>query len=492
MREDLLNRIAGESDVTNAIVLTHNIDFVFLQTVVLSALRRSGQPTVTVFADAGCAAEAFSRQYPVLRDLGIRYRVVPVAMEHGFRFHPKAVLLSGGGSATLYVGSGNLTFGGWRENAEVWARYSTKTDGTGPFSGFQQYLQDILERVPLPTSVRAEVGEAFDPRTRVWAAEMESSSTLVGKVGRGPAMLDRMVELLGNADRPVECLTICSPYFDGDGDALAELLRRVQPRVVKVLIQPGRSTLTQEGWARLGAGSRLVPVTFRRSEAGHEAFVHAKWYAFERDGAVTVFAGSANCSRAALTIPGAQCNAELVFVRTLTREEFDASFVSELTELPSVPLLASKGAIPTGLEPLKLQVLASRYEGGQLQVAYSPEQAQVTACSVDKKLVPFGVIAPGVLDVRMQSAPKLASLRAMLGDTELQSASSWVDQERELRASARSRCLVEAIRAGVRPDAWSVGAWTEVLDVFCKHLGYMPSRYTVLEVRPGSRPAEAT
>jgi hypothetical protein len=142
MRQDLITLLRREQDVTNAIILTHNIDFLFLQSVVFSTLKRCGYPTLTVFADAQCAAETFSSQAPLLDGLGVRYRVVPVAMPLGFRFHPKAVLLSGTAKATLFVGSGNLTFGGWRDNAEMWVRFDSDTDGTGAFVAFQHYLSE--------------------------------------------------------------------------------------------------------------------------------------------------------------------------------------------------------------------------------------------------------------------------------------------------------------------------------------------------------------
>ena len=51
MRADVLEVISSAKDVTNAVILTHNIDFVFVQTLVLSAFRRCGHPTITVFAD---------------------------------------------------------------------------------------------------------------------------------------------------------------------------------------------------------------------------------------------------------------------------------------------------------------------------------------------------------------------------------------------------------------------------------------------------------
>ena len=138
MRHDLIKLFRGEKDVTHAIILTHNIDFVFLQAVVLPELKHCGSPTVTVFANAQCAAATYAHQAPVLSNLGFRYRVVSVSMQPGFCFHPKAVLLSGPKKAILFIGSGNLTFGGWRENGELWLRFDSDVNGTGVFTAFSR------------------------------------------------------------------------------------------------------------------------------------------------------------------------------------------------------------------------------------------------------------------------------------------------------------------------------------------------------------------
>ena len=137
MRHDVLEVTGTAKDITNVVILTHNIDFVFVQCVVLPVLRKCGSPALTIFADSHCCEEAYESQAPLLSTLGVRYRVIPVSMHSGFRFHPKAVLLSGTKKATLLIGSGNLTFGGWRENAEVWFRYDSDTDGTGVFAAFR-------------------------------------------------------------------------------------------------------------------------------------------------------------------------------------------------------------------------------------------------------------------------------------------------------------------------------------------------------------------
>ena len=245
MRSDVLEVISSARDVTNAVVLTHNIDFVFVQTVVMSAFRRSGHPTITIFADSGCATETFAQQRAILPDLGARYRVVPVAMGTGFRFHPKAVLLAGETTGTLLVGSGNLTFGGWRENAEVWTRFENENDGSGPFHAFRGFLADILKRVVLPKAVEHEVDEAFDPTTKPWLSTGVADNTLVGRVGSGPPLLEKLLAVGG--DEPFEELLVCAPYFDNDGAALRELVANVRAHRTTVLCQPNRTGTPRAG-----------------------------------------------------------------------------------------------------------------------------------------------------------------------------------------------------------------------------------------------------
>jgi len=165
MRDDLLKKLSGHRDLTNVVVLTYNIDLIFIEHVFLRALKRCGHPTLTIFADAEEVNRTFESQGRWLAGIGRRYRVVPVAMSTGYRFHPKAALLSGPEHAELLIGSGNLTFGGLRQNDEIWMSFSDEEDGTGPMAAFQSLLVSCAGQAGASRGAQREIEEAFDVST---------------------------------------------------------------------------------------------------------------------------------------------------------------------------------------------------------------------------------------------------------------------------------------------------------------------------------------
>ncbi|MYD93801.1 MAG: hypothetical protein F4Y02_08930 [Chloroflexi bacterium] len=478
MRRDVLKVISSAKEITNAVVMTHNIDFVFLQTVVLSTLSRCGQPTITAFADGGCAAESFAHQKNVLTSLGVRYRVVPVDMGPRFRFHPKAILLSGEQAATLLVGSGNLTFGGWRENAEIWTHFESGRDGAAPFLAFQDYLAEVVKRIALPGAVKAEIDDAFSPKSKTWlSAKGTNDQVLIGRVGSGPALIEQMLDSAG--PDPVDELFICAPYFDDEGSALRELVTRVGANRTTVLCQAGRTTLQKQAWIATAPIARLQNIDFTHENAENEersAFVHAKFYGFRRENEVIVFSGSANCSRAALTVPGKAGNAELMTRRAMTLAAFEKDLLGELRLSSTSVVLAGRPFSDADDHPgaTHLRVLAARFESGDLLVGYAPKDVSVTECLVDDLALDFMPMDAGVLSVSCANEPKAVKLRAMVEGKLISSEPTWIDLEKHLRATARGRNLADSIRARIRPGAWSADGWAELLEVLCRHLSYMP------------------
>ena len=484
MRQDLIKQIAAEKDVTNAIVLTHNIDFVFLQSVVMAAFRRCGNPTLTVFVDAQCGAESFVRQRTVIGNLGIRYRVVPVAMRRGFRFHPKAVFLSGRDKGTLFIGSGNLTFGGWRENAEIWVRFDTDAGDADVFGAFKSYLARVVDRVPLRHAIDLELAEAFDGATRDWARELGDSAGLLGTAGDGPCLLDR---IRGDLDpREFETLIVCSPYFDPELAAISEMELDLRASRTRVLIQERFSDIDTGMAERLPEGAELVATGYQMDpggEAEREAFIHAKFYALSNPDSVAVLVGSANCSRAALTLGNGNGNAELMARLELGVHDFQEVVQGELRLDSSPPDLRP----PADLSEVEgdslgsgFRILAASYELDVLTVALDGSPGiHLVRCLVDEERVDFEVLDDGLLVARPGPSPRTVVVEGELNGSTIRTSPGWIDHERELRAMGPTQALGNAAAAGTQSDEWSLGSWNQIIAHFCRHLAYIPKRTAI-------------
>jgi len=480
MRNDLIHQISGLKDITHAVVLTHNIDFVFLQTVFLSALRQCGHPGLTLFADAQCAEESYRYQSSMLSGLGERYRVVPVSMEYGYRFHPKAILLSGSEGATLFVGSGNMTFGGMRDNAEIWQRFDTSNGEYTAIAAFEKYLTSIADRVILSDAIKLDLRELFDEKNHKWVALLDEPSDLLGRPGHSESLLDQVMTQVNN--RHVTKLTICAPYYDPEGEALVELSSALGNPVTEVLLQSRRSTLIREVASKLPSHISLVSVGFRdESDEVEESrrFIHAKIFGIEFGETVLVVGGSANCSRAALLSKGRRGNAELVSYQEMTRAEFESSFLNELVRLEGKPeLLENDDILVDEDEPLPhIRIMGASYDINQIRVGFSStNNVQITKCLINSDSVPYELSESGEVNIKYQGSPHTVKLLGVLNGDEVTSNTMWIDNESKLHASAKGRALIDKISRSSSSSAMEVEDWTIFVELFAKDLDYVTAK----------------
>lgn len=478
MRKDILSVIADEKDITNVIVLTHNIDLVFVQNMVLPALRKCGHPTLTIFADAECAAETYEAQHMALDSIGRRYRVAPISMQPGFRFHPKAILLSGQEKGVLLVGSGNLTFGGWRENAETWCRFDTDADGTAPFASFRDYLYSVTSLAALKADPEVEVAEAFDGETRAWAVDMEPPGGLFGRAGNQTSLLEQMQAEIG--EQRINEIFVCSPYFDPTGEALKDF-HQTFGSSLKVAVQNRRTGMTADCAKALGDIISLDAVDFHHENHENQvrqAFIHSKWYGFKTAESVFVFAGSANCSQAALTIPGRRGNAELMTRAVLRPEDFEQYFTSELEfvdippELPRADPEEQTETTPGDY----IRCTAARLDQSVIQIAYAGSAGvTISKAYINNQERPFSQLSDGTILINEISfADRHICLEGASNAGIMLSNKLWIDHENELRTSARKRSVIDAVRSKVQAHNWNIGAWNEIMNVFYKNLKYLP------------------
>jgi len=482
MRDDIISIIRGQKHLTHVFIATFNIDFVFIESVLLRELKRCGHPTLTILADADEVTSSFQSQGRWVSRVGRRYRVVPIRMEPGFRFHPKAVLLSGPEHGELLVGSGNLTFGGMRQNEEVWLRFDSRNDETAPISAFRRFADQCLARGRRNTVARTELDEAFDRATHEWTSALVDPAGLLSRAGAGDSMLDQMEREVGNLD--VHRIVIASPYFDDEGQALSEIAGRWPTAEIEVLVQEGQSHLQAATWEGIRDPKTLTQVTSAR-EDGASPFVHAKLYAFVGSSEAVVFAGSANCSRAALVVPGSQGNAEFLAVTRVEPDQLDETVLSGLTAQPDSPALRDS---PPEMEPHTLgetaRVVAASLSAGLLTVEFAiPNGTDISGVVVDGQEVDIedSERTHDTIRLRWIGTAHRVALQANDGDALLTSRERWIDNEFLLSATSRQRQMAQALGDHVAPGQWTFQGWTEVMRLLGDNLRYTPTRRDVPE-----------
>jgi len=484
MRGDILQAISNEKNINSVIVLTHNIDFIFIQTVVLKHLKKIGNPTLTIYADAQCVEESYVNQKLVISGLGKRYRVVPVNMGKAYRrFHPKAVLLSGKEKASLFVGSGNLTFGGWRQNAEIWNSYKSDEDGTAIFHAFKKYLDGLVNWLPDNNNISKPIIEAYDNATALWASNMDEPKGLVGWINNNDSLIEQMKKYVsGECER----LIIQSPYFDREGKTIERLNTTLKPKKIEIFAQNRHSELTKEIIDTLASNVSVRATDFIHVnlEKKKQAFMHAKFYAFIYSDRVVVFSGSANCSQAALATDGTHFgNAELMSIREISLDEFETSYTNDI-EIDSAEFIPKTREEVEELDDKKseenpVQLYLAQYEYKHIKVAYKLKSGyQIVACQINgiEYNIRFGdedILYIEEFDI---DPTRLCLLfKEIDGDKLFTSSEIWVDYEEELSTSGKRRSLNDFIQ-GSTNTFWSHTAFGELLKVFNEHLTHAPKR----------------
>lgn len=479
MRNNIIDIFAEYDDITHVFILTYNIDFIFLQTVLVPALRRCGHPSLTIYADAHQAMNSFSEQMDWIDGAGVRYRVIPVDLGNHFSFHPKAVLLSGEKNGRLLVGSGNLTHGGWVENAEIWIQYDSEEEGCGPFYQIRDYINKITSYVPNSKRLSHELLDAFSPDLHKWIKPTsEGEITIFGRFNDDYSLYSKISDVL--IGKEIDKLIICSPYFDENGSMVLNLKKHLNIRNVDVLFDANGHTLTKKAAENLKKnGINTKPIKFERSE-GHGAFVHAKFYGFITKNEVYVFSGSANCSIAAMGIDAAgRGNAELLNLVVMSAEQFSEHYINEIVDEDETLTEYYEPSISEenhDKDVKFIRIVAARFDENGLVVSYRISSGlTIEKCVVNDLSQPFVEKENDEITIKKVISPRKVFLTATTAGEEIISNVMWVDNEFMLGDTAKRRSLVNIISSGVTNSTWSVNVWIELLDKYRENLMCTPS-----------------
>jgi hypothetical protein len=289
-------------------------------------LRQLGGPPLNavVLADHWKVSEMWSRlepdQHYLARQTNRAYLLRGLRLPGGGAFHPKTYLFARREEATLVVGSGNLTRRGIDAGKEAFAVFDTRTDeGLATLRAWTAWIGGLVERA------------ADEQLTRRFAALREHCQWMTGPTGPTPfavneqrSLLDQFVDRLAGG---VDELHMSAPYFDRNALALADALRRIQPRQLHLYLGLGTSVHGPS----LAQVVQTADCDVRLYRFDPPTFVHAKLIAAVSGDQGLLLCGSPNLSRAALTLTYAapnHGNCEVGLIRQGSADQVRAPFVT--------------------------------------------------------------------------------------------------------------------------------------------------------------------
>lgn len=334
---------------TRALFGTYALSLGFFEAAPLRALRRVGASDIRILADVSGVAASLGEAGA--REVGRNYAVDAIATPGGC-FHPKFVLLDGDGGPRLIVGSGNLTFGGWGSNLELFEMLGPATHPAA-FADMANFLE-ALATSPRLDFPNAEVAASWSTTLRASVAPSGSDAVrIVHSVYRPIA--DQLVDM-ANAAGGARGLLVASPYFGAAGAvrALADALgvERVAVHVSTQLALAGRHYDFE-------ADRSADPVVVEElDEEPRQRPMHAKLIEIECHDGVLSVSGSVNASGPALS---RATNVELAVARL---RQVPAATRVHIGALPPIPVSeadAEEGA--TTSEVLLATLVGRRLSG---------------------------------------------------------------------------------------------------------------------------------
>ena len=409
---DVLGAVDGAWD--HLVVGTYNADLQFFEYAVLP--RTSGVRNAVVVVDDQMLDESFEMltHGQSLRRVNSRYLVAPCRAIGAA--HAKWILLATDDRARLLIGSGNLTYSGYARDVEVFTRFDIDRetpDQAQPFTTLRSLLRQLAREQRLPERAAAQLELVW--KALHWMPD-DSSPAATRVVHNATRPLAK--QFIDAVPTKVDRLTVYAPLWDHTCAALEQLVVGVHPGAVRVLLQPGLTTVDPLQLYRVlglvDGPTETVPVDTTRG------VIHAKLMAAEHQGQVTLLAGSPNASTAALSCTTTSGNIELATITTLEQGVFDR-LIARLEPRPPqsattmslrVPQLAEHDAEP-GLE---FRIGSATWDGASLAVhLFGPQLAHEIEVTV-------GGHGPWTVTVETGTATLVPDLPT----TERLEAGSWV------------------------------------------------------------------
>ncbi|MFT3668048.1 MAG: hypothetical protein QM795_05560 [Pseudoxanthomonas sp.] len=327
----ILDTIKG-GDIQASMFTTFNANLKFYEDLVLRRLTAAGCRNNVLLMDQRQCALAHASVATRPSFAGVGYTLVPIATTGAF--HPKICLLAGKKSASIFVGSHNLTISGFGYNREVTSFSRLQGKPGAPERNALAHAWAVVRRwiesADLPVALRESAYQLDKEFGTTFDEALDTGQRLLAQHVGTAGLLDQLADL---APAQVERITLIGAFFDSEGRFVDELLRRWPNAMIVVGIEPATVWLS-----RLPKSPRLKIVD-ASALAERDGYLHAKAIHLEGSSGRALFAsGSANPSVPAWMTDVEAVNTEAMLVRfdADARQCASALGLSTLAKLPSL------------------------------------------------------------------------------------------------------------------------------------------------------------
>lgn len=312
----------------SSLITSYSCDLPFYNSVIQTRLRSSGCLNNILLTDDWTYARSLATLGLSAGSAGRTYLVVPVRSKGAF--HPKLVLRIGQNKAKLLVGSANTSVCGFGTNVELMTAIVCTEEPSPEQSiicrAFDYILSFLDQTVP---SVAHRIERIIDDSP--WLSKSireegpllcEDGSLLDIVFAPQQPILEHFVRTI--ASDPIGRLVVVAPFWDERLKALSALQSMTGAHEVTAIIQEESANFPVS--ALTSIGTRVQVKTFNKTShckvegKAVPRYLHAKLIIAEGQSGDHVLSGSANCSVAALGIPGfSPINAEACLYRKVGR-----------------------------------------------------------------------------------------------------------------------------------------------------------------------------
>lgn len=432
----------------SAILLTYCFDPLFFERVILKDLGAGETGDILVLGDAREINESSKRWTGQLHNLGRRYQLAP-ALTKG-AFHPKVMLRVGSEGGAVWVGSGNLTAGGWGGSHEVccaWTMGPDQDDDGGWLAGF-------LERIATwcPRGLQHNTIDRVLETPWVQATRRHTDPAQLIVTGYNATSLSSQLEERWRGRR-FDAVRIFTGSTDENGALLQWLNETFGITRAFIILDENRTSFVQERIENLPLDTTVMHLRGTQP-------VHAKFYWFEGPDGTAAVSGSANCSAAAwLLAPSIGGNVEAV---SIYDQSNSTEFKSILDVFSSTELVPAKLSLPrtssekrTPGPTLSLSEVSWESSTGEFRITFTQvldSGARVSLEFADHVIQLSRAEERGrvwvteVPELSHEQGTVFVDIVVVIGNAEIR-LRGWVNDLAELRHSSRGRRVVDAIGA---------------------------------------------